>query len=81
MSTNDIIILLNESASMDQMNDGPVNVVNEFIDIQKEVDDGALLTLWKFNSTVTCVVNEQPLQGVEKFSDYKTDGLTALYMP
>jgi hypothetical protein len=78
---HDIIFILDESGSMDIMGGEPVQAVNSFIDEQKKSlgDDGATFSLWKFNTKVTKVIDDQDLQTVEKFTDFHPDNMTALY--
>jgi hypothetical protein len=63
----DIIFLLDESGSMDTMGKEPVQAVNKFIEDQKSIlgDDGATFSLWKFNSTVTKLIDDIPLKDVK----------------
>ena len=76
----DIIILMDESGSMNSMGDEPLQTVNEFIIDQKRINqyDGSTLSFWKFNSEVTKVIDDIPLTMVNQITDYQPGGLTAL---
>lgn len=76
----DIIILMDESGSMNSMGDEPLQTVNEFITDQKRVNqnDGSTLSFWKFNTEVTKVLDNVPLSQVGLITDYQPSGLTAL---
>jgi len=77
----DIIFLLDESGSMGSMGKEPVQAVNKFIQDQKSIlgDDGATFSLWKFNSTVTKLIDDIPLKDVSEFIDFLPNDMTALY--
>lgn len=77
----DIIVLLDESGSMDVMGKEPVQAVNKFIEDQQKTmgDDGATFSLWKFNSNVVKLIDDVPLQDVKEFTDFRPDQMTALY--
>jgi hypothetical protein len=76
-----ILFILDESGSMEDMGVEPVQAVNKFIDDQKVAmgDDGATFSLWKFNSTVVKVIDDVPLKDVKEFSDFEPKNMTALY--
>lgn len=75
----DIIIILDESGSMETMGNEPKQAINSFIKEQKEaLDDEATLSLWKFNSGVTKVIDDEKLSYVSEFMDFRPHGLTAL---
>ena len=77
----DIMIILDESGSMESMGKEPVQAVNKFIQDQQKTmgDDGATFSLWKFNSTVVKLIDDVPLQEVKEFTDFRPDQMTALY--
>lgn len=77
--SQDIIIILDESGSMETMGNEPKQAINSFIKEQKEaLDDDATLSLWKFNSGVTKVIDDEKLSDVSEFIDFRPHGLTAL---
>lgn len=78
--TQDIIVILDESGSMSIIGNEAVESLNSFIRDQKNAkgDDGATFSLWKFNTTVTQLIDDQPLQEIEDFKDYIPNGMTAL---
>lgn len=80
MAIQDIIFILDESGSMQTMGEEPVQAVNAFIKEQQKTlgGDGATFSLWKFNSTVTKLIDDQPLQSVTTFTDYRPNSMTAL---
>jgi len=77
----DLIVILDESGSMIDMGNEPIEAINNFITEQQGllVGDGSTFTLWKFNSRVTQVIDDKNIQEVEKFSDYNPCGMTALF--
>lgn len=75
----DIIIILDESGSMETMGKEPKQTINSFIKEQQEaLDDEATFSLWKFNSKVTKVIDDQKLSEVNEFTNFNPHGLTAL---
>lgn len=79
MTTKDIIIILDESGSMVDMGDEPIQSLNNFISEQKKIVDDSKFTLWKFNTTYSNIFDDVLLQNVVKFKDYNPSGMTALY--
>jgi hypothetical protein len=81
MTSQDIIFILDESGSMANMGKEPVEAVNSFIMSQKTifVDDSSTFSLWKFNTKVTKLLDDVPLQQVPIFTDFCPDSMTALY--
>ena len=77
---HDIIIILDESGSMNDMGDEPSQSVNNFVEEQqKSVEtEGSTLSLWTFNSTVQQILDDVPLGKVKKFTKYSPSGMTAL---
>ena len=78
--TQDIIVILDESGSMQSMGMEPVQAINAFIKEQQKTlgDDGSTFSLWKFNTTVTKLIDDQNLHDVKEFTDYVPDSCTAL---
>lgn len=77
---SDIIFILDESGSMSLMGNEPVQAVNSFIKAQKSLgDDGSTFSLWKFSNKVTQLIDDEDLQSIKEFKDFKPDGLTCLY--
>lgn len=76
----DIIVIVDESGSMSMIGNEAVESLNSFINDQKNAqgDDGATFSLWKFNTTVTHIIDDQPLQEINDFKDYVPNGMTAL---
>lgn len=76
-----ILLIWDESGSMDLMNDEPKQAINEFIENQKKlsVEHIPSLTLYTFSTDVHRKIDKQLLSEVVKFEDYKPNGLTALY--
>lgn len=75
---SNIVVLLDQSGSMVSMGPEPVQALNSFINEQKAVGEGTL-SIYTFDTKVKKVVDKIPLKDTETFSDYKPDGLTALY--
>jgi hypothetical protein len=74
---SNIIIILDESSSMQIMNNEPVDSINSFVKEQNHTEKK--ITLWKFNNRVEKVWNEIPISQVENFKEYQPTGMTALY--
>ena len=77
-----IIILLDESGSMEDSKDEVLKSVNDFITNQKSVkDDNAKLYLLTFNSFVKTLYSGVPLEDIPLLTenDYQPNGFTALY--
>ena len=77
----DIVFILDESGSMSSMGNEPIQAVNNFIKDQKNIlsKDGSTFSLWKFNSIVTNIFNDIPLEKVTEFTNFVPDSMTALY--
>ena len=84
-SSNDlfkIVIVLDESGSMDNIRKQIIKSINDLITEQKQVKERpATLTLVKFNDSVNKIVNDKPLTKVHllDYEDYTPSGTTALY--
>jgi hypothetical protein len=74
---SNIIIILDESSSMQIMNNEPVDSINTFVQEQNNLEKK--ITLWKFNNRVKKVWDAIPSNQVENFQDYQPTGMTALY--
>ena len=79
--SQDIIFILDESGSMASMGDEPVQAVNSFIASQKKTleNDSSTFSLLKFNTYVTKLIDDVPLQKVTEFDNFCPGGMTALY--
>jgi hypothetical protein len=79
-SSQDIIMILDESGSMHTMGVEPIQAVNAFITEQQRIPEkvGCTFSLWKFNTNVNQVIDDQPLKDVTEFKDYRVGGMTAL---
>jgi len=76
----DIIIVLDESGSMDIMGNEPKEAINEFVAEQQTSlgDDGSTFSLWTFNTSVTKLIDDENLQEIKEFTCYTPGGMTAL---
>jgi hypothetical protein len=76
----DIVYVLDESGSMSSMGNEPKDSVNRTVADQKALNiPGTHFTLIKFNSSVTVVYDDVPLEDVPEFTDYQPKEMTALY--
>jgi uncharacterized protein with von Willebrand factor type A (vWA) domain len=73
----DIIVLLDESGSMESMQMEPVQALNAFIQDQKSIP--GKLTLLTFSHVITKHIDHVDIQTVDKFEKYKPCGMTSLY--
>ena len=80
--TTDVIVILDESGSMQNMGNEPVQSVNAFLEEQKKdsVDDGAVFTFTTFNTKSKVIVDHVPIVSAEAIAEdsYKPGGGTAL---
>jgi hypothetical protein len=78
-----IVIILDESGSMESIKDSMIRSLNDLIKEQKQIKGGkpTTFTLVKFNDKVKRVINNKPLEEVNLLSseDYSPNGSTALY--
>lgn len=77
-----IILLIDESGSMNGIRNDIRGSINKFIRDQQDLGvDQSTLTLARFANEVKYIFQKKPLQQVEelKEADYKPDGSTALY--
>ena len=81
MFAQNIITIMDESGSMVDLGQEPVEAVNNFIDKQKNIteNDGSTFTLWKFNTETKLEIDKISLNEMEQFSNFKPTGLTALF--
>lgn len=75
----DIILLLDESGSMQSMGKEPIQAVNKFISKQKDTAPASLFSLYTFSDNHRKIIEGKPLSEVQEYTDYKPDGMTALY--
>lgn len=77
--SQDIIFIIDESGSMEDMGKEPIDCINSFVSDQKKIDDKSKFTLYKFNTKTTLVFDDIPLSSVPIFDDYTPSNMTALY--
>src|SRR6056300_62559 len=77
----DIILIIDESGSMQDMGVEAAQSATRFIKEQKVINvKDARVTLWKFNDKVIKIIDECPLDDNDEFLfDYKPEGATAMY--
>ena len=77
----DIVIIMDESGSMDDLGKEPLEAVNTFITTQKNItkNDKSTITLWKFNHEVKLVIDNELIDKTNYFNDFNPLGMTALY--
>jgi hypothetical protein len=75
-----IIIIFDESGSMEFMGKEPVQSLNAFIDEQKKGDNNCIYTLVTFSDNHKTVFDHVNIKEIEemKYEDYKPNGCTAL---
>jgi len=74
----EIVVVLDESGSMASMGDEPVQAVTKFIRDQASVDPSSLCSLYKFNTSTTCVFSDMKISEFKTFK-YTPDGMTAYF--
>lgn len=75
-----IVVVLDESGSMDDIADEMISSLNGLIREQKTIKDKPCrFTLVKFNNNVTRVITNKKLKKINELDDYKPCGGTALY--
>lgn len=78
-----IVIVLDESGSMESIKSNMIKSINDFIKEQKQVksEKECRFTLIKFSDKVKRVIENKPLEGVSYLTteDYRPNGSTALY--
>lgn len=79
INTSDIVVILDNSGSMQTMGVEPVQAVNEFIEEQKKTGPDSLFSLWKFSTKSEKVVDNVKLCDVENLAMMDPHGGTALY--
>lgn len=82
-STFKIVVILDESGSMEDIRENMIKSINDLIKEQKQVTEGkpTTLTLVKFNNIIKRVIEDKPLNEVQYLTsnDYRPNGSTALY--
>lgn len=76
---SDIVILLDESGSMNSMGQEPVQAVNVFVNEQKSVEGACKLSIYTFSNVIRCIYNQIDLRTFDKFEDYHPSGMTSLF--
>jgi hypothetical protein len=77
---NDIITLLDSSASMCNINKEAVDSLNEFISEQQKIDNSnATFSLWTFNNKSTNIIDDQILKDVQPYTNFIPTGMTSIY--
>lgn len=81
MFAQNIITIMDESGSMLDLGNEPVQAINSFIAKQKNIteNDSSTFTLWKFNTETKLEIDKIPLNEMEEFSNFRPGGLTALF--
>jgi hypothetical protein len=77
-----IVIVLDESGSMESVRDAMKNSINDLIKEQQQIKERpATFSLVKFNDKVNRVIKNKPLEDIKLLNseDYKPNGSTALY--
>ena len=76
-----IVVILDESGSMENIRKDMIKALNELIKEQKQLDRPCKFTFVKFNDRVKRVIENKDLKEVKNFSldDYCPDRSTALY--
>ena len=78
--TYDIVIICDNSGSMQTMGNEPLEALNSFITEQKNtLDDDSTFTLWQFNHELSLKIDDVPLKEVGDITDYTPSGMTALF--
>lgn len=78
-NTSDIVVILDNSGSMESMGKEPVQAINEFINEQKNVGEDSSFSLWQFNSKPKKVIDKVKLRDVGSVNETHPSGGTALY--
>ena len=80
-NNGDIIMIIDESGSMEIMGEEAVQSASLFLKEQKEIGvKDTNVSVWKFNNKVTKIINECPLSEKDEFSfSYNPEGSTAMY--
>ena len=77
---NDIVVIMDESGSMDQLGDEPNQALNSFIEQQKSaLSDDATFTLWGFNHKISLKIDDVPLKELNTIDNMVPNGMTALF--
>jgi len=75
-----IVLVIDESGSMDTIKNDMIGSINSFIEDQKKLEDESTFTMVKFSDKIDIVHNNIPLSRMTRIStkDYKPNGGTAL---
>jgi len=77
--SQDIVVILDDSGSMDEMGKEPLETLNEFIKNQQAGGGcDTTFSLWMFNSTVRKIIDDVKLCDVEPITEYIPQYMTAL---
>lgn len=74
-----IILLLDESGSMNELKTEAIQSVENFIEKRKKIDPSQLLTMYTFGSTIRVIYDKVPLSDIKSYENYKPYGLTKLF--
>src|SRR4051812_36837983 len=76
----DLVLVLDESGSMNQIRNDTISAVNSFIEEQKGISK-ARFSLVKFGTSSSLVFNRVPIEKAPRLSNatYRPDGMTALF--
>ena len=75
----DIIILLDESGSMEEMGNEPIQALNEFCSNQKcNTSSKSTISITLFNNKINNIIDNIPLVSFKGIQSYKPFGMTAL---
>jgi uncharacterized protein YegL len=75
----DIIALLDSSGSMQNMGSEPEEAINDFIQEQKKANEKGTFSLWTFDTKVTKVIDDESLQTIQPYKNFRPGGMTSLY--
>jgi Mg-chelatase subunit ChlD len=78
-NTADIVVVLDESGSMAQMGNEPIQALNMFIQEQQQSANGSLFSLYTFSNIIRPIYINKDLDSIQEYTDYHPNGFTALY--
>lgn len=76
--STDIIIVLDESGSMNNIKLQTMKSLNELVKEQTMIDGNSRLTLWTFSNVSRLIIDNIPLNEIQEYTDFNPSGLTAL---
>jgi hypothetical protein len=77
---NDIIVIMDNSGSMEQMGNEPNEAINSFVEEQKNIlSDDATFTLWEFNNNISLKIDDVSLKEIGSIDKLVPNGMTALF--